>query len=224
MNGIHDVGGMDGFGPVETTETDGTFDEQWEGRAYGAFVAGLGTGAFGIDEFRHAIERMSPADYLVASYYDRWLRAITRLYVEKGILDQKNLHERTEAFAAGTETVSERTDPDILDELIEGVQEAYDPTGEASEPQFEVGDRVIVHNHNPAGHTRCPGYLRQTTGVVNEYRGDHTFPDAAAHGEERTEPLYNVQFESAELWGDRSEGAASVAADLWEPYLKPTEV
>lgn len=223
MDGIHDVGGMDGFGPVETSESDDVFHERWEERTYGAFVAGLGTGAFGIDEFRHAIERMPPADYLAASYYDRWLRAITRLYVESGVLDPDDLRARTEAFTTETATVPERTDPDLLGELAQGVQDAYDPSGEASAPRFEAGDRVVVRDHNPAGHTRCPGYLRRATGVIEAYRGAHTFPDAAAHGEERAEPLYNVRFESAELWGDRGDGAASIAADLWEPYLEPAE-
>jgi len=223
MNGIHDVGGMDGFGPVDTTEGEDTFHEAWEGRTYAGFVAGLGTGTFGIDEFRHAIERMPPADYLTATYYDRWLRAVTRLFVENGVLDPGAVRDRTAAFEAGEATLPERTDPDRMGELAAGVAEAYESGGETSEPAFDPGDRVVVRNHHPSGHTRCPGYLRRAEGEVRASRGAHTYPDAAAHGEERAEPLYNVRFDPEELWGDRADRNGSVSADLWEPYLAPAQ-
>jgi len=220
MDGIHDVGGMDGFGPVDTTEHPDTFHEPWEGVAYATFVAGLGSGTFGIDAFRHSIERMPPRDYLGASYYDRWVTAITRLFVERGVLDPDAVEERVRAFADGGATVPERSDPDLLGELSAGVNEAYDSDASDSEPAFDVGDRVVVRNHNPSGHTRCPGYLRRATGTVAARRGDHTYPDAAAHGDERSEPLYNVRFDPDELWDGRATSDA-VSADLWEPYLRP---
>ena len=223
MNGIHDVGGMDGFGPVDTAEHEETFHEDWEGRTYAAFVAGMGSGTFGIDEFRHAIERMPPADYLTATYYDRWLRAVTRLFVENDVLDPEDVREWTAAFDAGEATLPERTDPDRLGELAAGVVEAYGSAGDGADPSFEVGDQVVVRNHDPSGHTRCPGYLRRAEGEIRAYRGVHTYPDAAAHGEERGEPLYNVRFDPEELWGDRADRNGSVSADLWEPYLAPAQ-
>jgi nitrile hydratase len=223
MNGIHDVGGMDGFGPVDTAEGDDTFHEDWEGVAYATFVAGLGSGTFGIDAFRHSVERMPPRDYLAASYYDRWLTAITRLFVERGVLDPDAVETRTAAFAAGEATVPEREAPDLLGELGAGVREAYDSDGGDSTPVFEPGDRVVVRNHDPAGHTRCPRYVRRAEGVVRAVRGAHTYPDAAAHGDERSEPVYNVAFDAAELWGERGRDGDTVAVDLWEPYLRPAE-
>jgi nitrile hydratase len=223
MNGIHDVGGMDGFGPVDTTEHAATFHEEWEGVAYATFVAGLGSGTFGIDAFRHSIERIPPADYLTASYYDRWLTGIARLFVERGVLDSDALKARTEAFAAGEATVPDREAPALLGELGEGVREAYDSDGGDSTPVFEPGDRVVVRSHDPAGHTRCPRYVRRAEGVVTAVRGDHTYPDAAAHGDERSEPLYNVEFSAAELWGERGREGDTVSVDLWEPYLRPVD-
>ena len=73
MDGIHDVGGMDGFGPLPPDEPDDAspFHEAWEGRVYALFVAGLASGAFSLDEFRFAIERLDPDRYLEASYYER---------------------------------------------------------------------------------------------------------------------------------------------------------
>lgn len=220
MDGIHDVGGMDGFGPVDTTEHAETFHEPWEGVAYATFVAGLGSGTFGIDAFRHSVERMPPRDYLDASYYDRWVTAITRLFVERGVLEPDAVEERVQAFADGEATVPDRSDSELLGELSAGVNEAYDSDASDSEPAFSVGDRVVVRNHNPSGHTRCPSYVRRATGTVAAVRGDHTYPDAAAHGNERSEPLYNVRFDAEELWDDRATSDA-VSVDLWEPYLRP---
>lgn len=223
MDGVHDVGGMDGFGPVDTTEHEDTFHEEWEGVTYAAFIAGLGSGTFGIDAFRHSIERLPPADYLTASYYDRWARGIARLFVERGVLDAADLRERTAAFAAGEASVPERYDPELLGELAAGVNEAYDAAGDGDDPRFDEGDRVVVRNHNPEGHTRCPGYVRRAEGEVRACRGHHTLPDAAAHGEARTEPLYNVRFDPEELWGERADRETAVSVDLWESYLRPAE-
>jgi nitrile hydratase len=223
MDGVHDVGGMDGFGPVDTTEHEDTFHERWEGVTYAAFLAGLGSGTFGIDEFRHSIERLAPAEYLTASYYDRWVRGISRLFVEKGVIDADALRERTAAIEAGEATVPDREDPDLLGELAAGVTEAYDASGDGDQPRFAAGDRVVVRNHNPAGHTRCPGYVRRAQGEVRTCRGHHSLPDAAAHGKARSEPLYNVRFQPEELWGERADRATAVSVDLWESYLRPAE-
>ena len=223
MNGIHDVGGMEGFGPVDTAEHDDTFHEEWEGVAYATFVAGLGSGTFGIDAFRHSIERMPPRDYLAASYYDRWLTGITRLFVERGVLDPEAVEARVRAFAADEATVPDREAPELLGELGAGVREAYDSDGTDSEPAFDTGDRVVVRNHAPSGHTRCPRYVRRAEGVVGAVRGDHTLPDAAAHGDERSEPLYNVEFTATELWNERGRSGDTVSVDLWESYLRPAE-
>lgn len=38
------------------------------------------------DEFRYAIERMTPVAYAQASYYERWVIAIERLLTDKGVL------------------------------------------------------------------------------------------------------------------------------------------
>lgn len=226
MDGIHDVGGMDGFGPVDTTEHEDTFHHSWEGITYATFVAGMGSGTFDIDAFRHSIERMPPTDYLTSSYYDRWVRATTRLFVERGVLEADEVIERTRRFATGEASVLRRQDPDLLGELAAGVNENYGGAQDVElEPGFEPSDRVTVRNHNPEGHTRCPGYVRRSTGVVRDYRGPHTYPDASAHGDNRAEPLYTVEFDAADLWPERDgprEGD-TVTLELWEPYLCPAE-
>jgi hypothetical protein len=83
---INDVGGQTGFGPVPLPERDEPpFHADWEARAFALNSALLRRGVYTLDEFRDAIERMPPQDYLAASYYERWLTAIETLAREKGV-------------------------------------------------------------------------------------------------------------------------------------------
>lgn len=224
MNGIHDLGGMDGFGPVPY---DGgaseTFHERWEGETYATFVATLGNRFASIDEFRHSIEQMPPERYLESSYYDRWVTALARLLVENDAIDPEAFVARTEAFEAGTASVPEYEDPELLGRLAAGVADSYDSDADDEPPSFAVGDAVVVRNAHPDGHTRCPRYARRARGEVVAHRGTHVLPDARAHGGDGGEPLYQVAFDGAELWGEDAEPGVSVTLDLWESYLKPVE-
>ena len=86
-------------------------------------------------------------------------------------------------------------------------------------PGFEPGDEVRVRNRHPEGHTRCPRYVRGVRGTVGAHRGTHLLPDASARGEDDAEPLYNVRFEAADLWGADHTDADAVHIELWESYL-----
>jgi nitrile hydratase len=99
MNGIHDLGGMHGLGPIRPEPDEPVFHENWERRMFGLFIAAFGGGHFNVDEFRHAIERMGPAHYLESSYYEHWLTAIETLLVEKGVLTQDELAARKAQLA-----------------------------------------------------------------------------------------------------------------------------
>ena len=105
MDGVHDLGGMQGFGPVERDPDEPVFHAPWEAvvvairrsRAMGRF--------FNIDEFRHGIERMEPAHYLGSSYYERWLDGLARVLIEKGVVTREELEERAASFRA-TSTIA----------------------------------------------------------------------------------------------------------------------
>ena len=84
MSRVNDVGGQTGFGPVETEENEPVFHADWEARVYALNVALVRRGAYTLDEFRDAIERMPPQEYLAASYYERWLHAIEVLTARGG--------------------------------------------------------------------------------------------------------------------------------------------
>ncbi len=86
MDGVHDLGGMQGFGPVEREENEPTFHAAWEAVVLAMQHAGRLGLLFNIDEFRHGIERMAPAHYLRATYYEKWLEGITRVLLEKGVV------------------------------------------------------------------------------------------------------------------------------------------
>src|SRR5438552_11801172 len=86
MNGMHDLGGMHGFGPVVRETNEPVFHADCERRtlrlALGMFARQLAN----VDEFRHSIERMAPAEYLSTTYYEHWLHGVERLLLEKGVV------------------------------------------------------------------------------------------------------------------------------------------
>jgi nitrile hydratase len=89
---INDVGGMQGFPAVVDEPDEPPFHADWEAHVYALNAALLRRGVYNLDEFRDAIERMPPHEYLAASYYERWLAAISTLLAEKGIATPEELH------------------------------------------------------------------------------------------------------------------------------------
>jgi nitrile hydratase beta subunit len=207
MDGIYDLGGMAGFGPISVEANEPTFHESWEATAFRLNVASiLMLRAYNVDEYRHAIERMDPVHYLQARYYERVLTGVATLLVEKGILGLSELEER----AGGRFPLARapRANPD-------------DARKEPGTPRFALGARVRVRDVHQPGHTRVPRYVRGRSGVVVHVAPPFAYPDANAHGlPGRLEPTYHVEFATAELWADDAEEADSVVVDLWETYLE----
>jgi nitrile hydratase subunit beta len=79
MARVNDVGGQSGFGQVAVESDEPPFHADWEARVYAMNVAMLHQGVYNLDQFRDAIERMPPAEYLAATYYERWLHAVESL-------------------------------------------------------------------------------------------------------------------------------------------------
>jgi nitrile hydratase len=207
VDGIHDLGGMQGFGAVAHAPAEPVFHEPWEGRARVLVAVVDGAVHLAGGEFRHAIERMAPGHYLTSSYYEHWLTAAATLAVEHGLLTREDL----EARAGGPFPLS----GPVLAPPVTGAG------GDAGEPRFGTGDRVRVREWHPPGHTRCPRYVRGKTGVVVRLDGGYPVPDVEAHGGgRRHEQTYSVRFDAAELWSDAQHGAC-VHVDLWESYLEP---
>lgn len=91
MSRINDVGGMQGFPPVEQELDEPPFHSDWEAHVFAINRALIGQGVYNLDEFRDAIEQMPPQDYLAASYYERWFYAVTTLLVRKGVLTEQEV-------------------------------------------------------------------------------------------------------------------------------------
>jgi len=208
MDGIHDLGGMSGFGPVEVERDEPVFHEAWEALAFALNALGIAAlGTYNADEYRHAVERMDPAHYLAVTYYERALTGAATLLVEKGVVSRDELETR----AGGSFPLARPV--------------AENPTAE-QRPQprarFAVGSAVAVRDVHPRGHTRVPRYVRGKRGRILHVAPPFSFPDAAAHGlEHRSEHTYHVEFQASELWADVAEGNATVVVDLWDSYLEP---
>src|SRR5439155_1939898 len=98
MNGVHDLGGMHGFGPIEREPNEPSFHADWEKAVLVMNLAGMVGRIYNLDEFRHGVERMDQARYLRTSYYEHWLASIETLFVEKGVVHSKELDARTRHF------------------------------------------------------------------------------------------------------------------------------
>ena len=202
MNGVHDLGGMHGFGPIPVDPDDPTFHASWEGRVLAMQGRTRRAGLFHLDEFRHAIERMPAARYLEATYYERWLTAIETVLLEKGVISREELA----SGRALTPVPRPASPPDDRPPL---------------RPRFGVGEAVVTRNTHPSGHTRLPRYARGRRGVVRSVHGPFLLPDTNAHLSGRDwEPVYAVEFPARVLWGDDVHARDAVCIDLWESYLE----
>ncbi|MGH7949202.1 MAG: nitrile hydratase subunit beta [Candidatus Binataceae bacterium] len=211
MNGVHDMGGMHGFGSAAPEANEPVSHAEWEKRTFGLANLLLGRGLANVDEFRHAIERIPPARYLASSYYERWLEAVETLIVEKGILTRDQL-----ANASG------RAIRDVAPAALSRTDVAS-PGDSPSNPRarFRTGDRVRARNLNRIGHTRLPRYVRGKRGVILRDWGVFVFPDTNAHllGA-KPQHVYLVEFDARELWGAGAHRPVKVRIDLWEDYLE----
>lgn len=89
-------------------------------------------------------------------------------------------------------------------------------------PRFQPGDRIVVRNINPTGHTRLPRYVRGKGGVVHHDHGVFVLPDTSAHGEgPKPQHVYSVRFEARDLWGSEVPSRDSLYIDLWDDYMDP---
>jgi len=218
MDGIHDMGGMDGFGRVEPERDEPVFHAEWESRVM-AMTRAMGTAAaWTIDMQRFSREQLPPRIYLSASYYQRWLLALRQMLVDHGLIDADEVAaghalrpgaplKRGPFTAANVERVT--------------VRGTFGRPASAP-ARFKAGDRVRAKNIHPPTHTRLPRYARGHAGVVERIQGCHVFPDTAATGRgEQPQWLYTVVFEGRELWGPDADPALKVSIEAFEPYLDP---
>ncbi|MDE2356524.1 MAG: nitrile hydratase subunit beta [Alphaproteobacteria bacterium] len=217
MNGVHDMGGMDGMGPIDARPEAALFHAPWEARVLALTLAAGAQGRWTLDESRFHRESLPATDYLPMPYYGRWFAALTDLLVKQGLISAQELSSgRADPAAPRATPVNAKA---MVARLNLGGP-AHRP--QVRPPRFAVGDKVRARHLNPPGHTRLPRYARGHVGVIARLHGVHVLPDSNAHGRgEDPQPLYQVRFDACELWGDRAQAPSLVHLDLWEPYLEP---
>ncbi len=218
MDGIHDMGGTQGWGTVTIPRDEPVFAEPWEAKAFafGALSARLSGG--NLDAMRHSIDRQHPYDYLVDGYYGRWLGCVETQLIDSGVLASGAVEARARTLRG--ETVAEPADPTPN-------KPDYTPTAGGSlrtvetAPRFAVGDSVRAKPHANDGHTRLPRYVRGHVGTVTAIQPAQVLPDTHAHFiAENAQHVYAVAFQSSDLWGDGAE-QFTLTIDLYDDYVDP---
>lgn len=227
MNGIHDMGGMHGFGQVQIEANEPVFHEPWEGR-----VMGL------ISQVRHRLaaqqpsrrmigrpvmENMEPAAYLNASYYERFLFMLERNAIMNGLVTEAELRERIDYYRERPEAPMPRhDDPQAAQRQRAALRVQGQPASTGAPPRFGVGDHVRARNFNPIGHTRLPRYVRGKHGVIVRVNGWYAIQDADASAlGPNPQAVYTARFDAREVWGPDADSNLGVYLELWEGYLEP---
>ena len=217
MDGVHDLGGVQGFGPLEIEDDHAPSKSDLVMRTFGIQLSASYPGGLSVDWIRHVAQCIPPAAYLEIEYSDRWYRMVAGMMLDGGWV---SLDELASGKSTGTPSGAGQPLPPeaVADIWREGMDMVRPAQGREA---FSVGDAVTARFHSPLGPTRLPRYVRGHTGQIEAFRGWHTLPDACALGEDRAEPLYNVSFLAHRLWDGVTSPIDRVYLDLWESYLEP---
>ncbi|HUN27870.1 MAG TPA: nitrile hydratase subunit beta [Steroidobacteraceae bacterium] len=218
MNGVHDLGGMHGMGPIEIERSEPVFHERWEGRIFALNRAVGAWARWNLDASRHSRELIPPAEYLRMSYYERFLAGLIELIVQHGLASRAEIESGLPAPG------SLKPVPALMANGVATFVAAGAPASRdlPVRPRFRAGERVRARNIHPATHTRLPRYARGRIGAIERDHGVFVFPDTNAHLRgEKAQHVYSVCFAARELWGSRAPEKDRVYVDLWDDHLEP---
>jgi nitrile hydratase subunit beta len=217
VNGVHDMGGQQGMGPVQYEKDEPVFHAPWEARIYALNRAMRAWRKWSLDADRHALELLPPVDYLRMSYYERWVSRLVAQVVQYGLVTKEEM-ESGRAAPGSPKATAAFTLATSSGWLHRGIASSHDPM---VRPLFTVGERVRARNINPTSHTRLPRYARGKTGVIVRDHGVYLFPDTNAHFQgEKRQHVYSVRFGARELWGENASPLHFVHIDMWDDYLE----
>jgi nitrile hydratase subunit beta len=218
MNGVHDMGGMQGMGPVEREKNEPVFHARWESRIFALRRAMRPWPKFNGKSNRYHIELIPPKELLSLTYYATHVVSFSELLVEGGFAT-------TEEIVSGKPARrSPKAVPPLKAEQVPAfvAQGAPSRRNVAVAPLFKVGQAVRGRNINPIGHTRLPRYARGKLGTVDRDHGVFIFPDTNVAGlGEKPQHVYSIRFAARELWGEQASPRDSVYIDMWDDYLEP---
>jgi nitrile hydratase subunit beta len=219
LDGIHDVGGTQGWGPLGPPSPDEPrFAQPWEKRAFALALLSMRVSGTNLDAFRHAVDRVTPLRYLADGYYGRWLGGAENLLVDSAIVAPGAVDARARRLRGDdvTEPPPPEPRPPDYQATAPGSLRSLDRA-----PRFAPGDAVQAKDLHTSGHTRLPRYTRGRTGTVTRILPAAVFPDTNAHFQgENVQHVYTVAFHSRELWGMDAEDFL-LSIDLYDDYLEP---
>ena len=215
MNGVHDMGGEHGMGPIQYEKDEPVFHADWEGRLYAMNRVMGAWRKWNLDASRHQVESLPPADYFRMSYYERWTASLIERIVKGGLATRAEIETGNDAPGS-----SKATPPVTTANVGTALIRASARRPVEVSPRFQVGQRVRARNINPIGHTRLPRYARAKSGTIDRDHGVFLFPDTNAHYlGEKPQHVYSVRFSARELWGDQAKPQDAVYIDMWDDYL-----
>jgi nitrile hydratase subunit beta len=216
MNGVHDMGGMHGMGPIVVEKNEPVFHARWEARVIAMRRAVAATGKLPVF-LRPAIERITAVDYLRMSYYEKWFTALVAQLIETGLATRAEIESGKPAAGSSKAIPLSASEAATLPFRV-----SHAILNAGADPRFQAGQRVRARNIHPVSHTRLPRYVRGRTGVIEKDRGIQDFADTVAQSlGPKPQHVYSVRFAARELWGEQASPRDAVYLDLWDDYLEP---
>ena len=218
MNGVHDMGGSHGMGPIQPEKGEPVFHDRWEARMFAVTLAMAEWRKWTLDASRHQRELIPAAEYLRMSYYEQWYAALIGLLIKSGLVAAAEI-QSGKPNPGSTTAIPPLTADEVMPLVAQGNPASRE---RVVTPRFQVGQRVRARNIHPTGHTRLPRYARGKLGTINRDHGVFLFPDTNAHFlGENPQHVYSVRFAASELWGEHAGSRDAVNIDMWNDYLEP---
>ena len=216
MNGVHDMGGMHGMGPIEPEPNEPVFHAEWEHRVLALrFRTGRWLRGRNMGSYRFELESIPAADYLRMSYYERWFTVLVDRLLRGGLVTPAEL----ESGEADPDRPAPAPQPASSGDQVSGAR-----LDVAVMLRFRPDQPVRACTLHPRGHTRLPRYTRGKCGTVTRDHGVFALQDTDVTGQrlgDFPQHVYTVRFAARELWGDQASDRDAVYVDLWEGYLEP---
>jgi len=207
MDGVHDLGGMQGFGPVDVDYGGHVQMADWENRMW-AIARSTGAPDWTVDWWRHITERLPPDVYLSIPYFEKWMLTYTTGFITSDVFSADDiLGPRVSDAPASQPTRYDLTD--VLKQLRSGTSSTRKDIPET--PRFEVGQTVLAR--------RDVDVARGRKGTIIAHHGAYLLPDLNAGGIKKHEHHYTVSFAAQELWGKDASSRDTVKLDLWDSYF-----
>jgi len=208
MSSLHNLGGMQGFGPVWATAEGTAFYTEDERRVFRLMMGLMAGGWCDTDGFRDAVESLPVPTYARECFPVNYFLGMEKQLAERGLIQPGDL----EAWMKGEKPAGR---PDKPPPIMAPGRESPEPA------RFKVGDRVKIGTIDRQGHNRLPNYLRGQIGTITAERGLVDFPDALAAREgRRPQPVYTVEFLAREVWGNPDAGDDRISAEIFQAYIE----